>query len=1170
MRQRNRYFSTNTALVYVGIVVVKIALAAAAANANAWAVLPDAPSWTADGEFGGTLFGAACATAGDVNGDGYMDIIVGAPSATGQRKEEGAALVYHGSAAGLFIPAGWSALGGMDYAGFGQSLQTAGDVNGDGFADVIVGAPDYPVTELPAGRAVVFHGSAAGLTRGPAWISPEFQRASAMGWSVATANDVNGDGFADVLVGAPGFDGPTADEGRVFAYHGSLTGLRPAASWFASGDRVTSRFGAAVSPAGDVNGDGFSDVIIGADTFTNGEEHEGNVSLFYGSPGGLHPGPAWTAEGNQNGAQFGAAVNLAGDVNGDGWGDFIIGAPGYTNGEANEGQAFLYHGSAYGPAAQPAWTARGNESGSLFSSAVGPAGDVNGDGFADVIAGAQNATNGEAQEGRIYVYHGAAAGLPANANWTDESDQQQAAYGAVACTAGDVNGDGYSDIIASAPRFDHAVADAGRICVFYGAAGPPSSASGWAADGELMGARFSSAAAAAGDVNGDGFADVIIGADRYTNGQLSEGAAFLFFGSAAGPSTRADWQTESNQAFASFGTAAETAGDINGDGYSDLIIGAPEFDNGQTNEGRIYVYHGSPTGPASAPDWSADSNIADAMFGWAVSWAGDVNGDGFADVIAGAPNFANGEEYEGRVAIYHGAPTGLPPAESWSYEGNSANAWLGFSAAGAGDVNGDGYSDVVIGASYFDNGQDNEGAIFLFHGAPTGTGATPAAVVESNQTGALFGWSARGAGDVNGDAYADVIAGALNFTNGQENEGAALIYHGSSTGLLVAPAWIAEGGAAGAGFGWSAGSAGDANGDGVSDVIIGAIFATNGQQAEGQAVVYAGTDAGVAAAPCWTGESGQNYARYGHAVGTAGDVNGDGYADTIVGALLFQNSQPSEGRAFIYPGNGQWGPSVLPRQFRVDGSALVAPLGLSERQFGIRLTVHARSPFGRDKVKLEYEIEPRGNLLDGAGTKTSAVWTHLQTFGLEMTEEVVLTGNERLRHWRIRLLYHQATGPFLRHSRWFTIPRNGWNEADFRLAPLPTPPPTVSPTRTPTITASPTATPTRDPTATPTPLPTDTPTVTQSPTLTPTFTATATPSPTHSPEPTSSPTLTATPFPTGTPTPSPTASPAPTASETQEPSATPTPAETVPAADSAGVLLLILAFSLFVRRAARR
>jgi len=186
------------------------------------------------------------------------------------------------------------------------------------------------------------------------------------------------------------------------------------------------------------------------------------------------------------------------------------------------------------------------------------------------------------------------------------------------------------------------------------------------------------------------------------------------------------WTAESNKESAGFGYAVGTAGDVNGDGCSDVIVGAAYYDNDQVSEGRAYVYHGSTGGLAVSPAWIAEGNLAGSLFGYAVGTAGDVNGDGYSDVIIGTPGWDNGQTDEGRAYVYCGSVAGLAVSPGWTVESDQAGAALGRSVGTAGDVNGDGYSDVIVGAPYYSNGQMNEGRAFVYHGSAGGPAASPA------------------------------------------------------------------------------------------------------------------------------------------------------------------------------------------------------------------------------------------------------------------------------------------------------------------------------------------------------------------------------------------------------------------------------------------------------------
>jgi hypothetical protein len=160
---------------------------------------------------------------------------------------------------------------------------------------------------------------------------------------------------------------------------------------------------------------------------------------------------------------------------------------------------------------------------------------------------------------------------------------------------------------------------------------------------------------------------------------------------------------------------------VNGDGYSDVIIGAPYYDNIEASEGWAFVYYGSSSGLGNTPAWTAESDQVDSRFGNSVASAGDVNGDGYSDVIVGAYVYDNGQTNEGRAFVYYGSSSGLSDTPSWTAESDQAESQFGKSVASAGDVNGDGYSDVIIGAPYYDNVEINEGRAFAYYYIPVDT-----------------------------------------------------------------------------------------------------------------------------------------------------------------------------------------------------------------------------------------------------------------------------------------------------------------------------------------------------------------------------------------------------------------------------------------------------------------
>ncbi|MBN2099422.1 MAG: right-handed parallel beta-helix repeat-containing protein, partial [Dehalococcoidia bacterium] len=230
----------------------------------------------------------------------------------------------------------------------------------------------------------------------------------------------------------------------------------------------------------------------------------------------------------------------------------------------------------------------------------------------------------------------------------------------------------------------------------------------------------------------------------YDNGESNEGRAFVYCGSASGLSTTPNWTAESDQADAYFGYSVGTAGDVDGDSYDDVIVGAYTYDNGEGNEGRAYLFQGSSVGLNAAPSWTAESDQVYAYFGYSVGTAGDVNADGYADVVVGAYQYDHGQSDEGRAYAYLGSGAGLDAIASWTADIDQASAYFGCSLATAGDVNDDSCADIIVGAYSYDNGESNEGRAYAYHGSVSGLPPTPPIYVPDDYptiTAALAGSS---------------------------------------------------------------------------------------------------------------------------------------------------------------------------------------------------------------------------------------------------------------------------------------------------------------------------------------------------------------------------------------------------------------------------------------------
>jgi hypothetical protein len=1017
--------------------------------------LPDTSSWSLTWGTPNTQFAFSLATAGSVNCDPYSDLVVGAPDYDGGRTDQGRVLVYYGSPFGLAPNHmyAWDKLSDQDNAHFGYSVAGAGDVNGDGCGDIIVGAPEYDHPEANEGGAWVYHGSPGGVVDAPAFFAQSNQAGAQLGISVATAGDVNGeepDGhrYADVIVGAWWYDQGEEAEGAAFVWHGSATGVNggangiPAnADWMAESNQENAWLGISVSTAGDVNRDGFADVIVGASSYSHGEADEGAAFIWHGSASGVHggndgnPGNAqWMVESDQASASLGNAVSTAGDVNGDGYSDVIVGAHLYNHGEVDEGAAWLYLGSATGVSADWDNMDEGNQAGAWFGFRVATAGDVNGDGFADVIVGAPLYTNDQTEEGRAYVWHGSAGGISTIRDWWAEGNGTEAWYGAAVATAGDVNGDGYSDVVVGAPGD---LSQGGTVWAYYGSSTSLEGTATWVKPSNDEAAQYGFSVATAGDVNGDGYADVIVGAP-FWDGQgpgpgLGNGAAWVYLGDNGGLHSAPDWYMPSPVSGAAFGFSVGSAGDVDGDGFDDVIVGAPtaKRNTGPIREGAAFVYRGVNAYPPvlSSPHWTKYANLAEAQFGYSVGTAGDVNGDGYGDVIVGAP-FWNGR---GGAWVYLGAGSGLRSAPHWYVSSDQDNAQFGYSVGTAGDVNGDGFGDVIVGAPLWEDDVNNEGRVWVYYGRRAGLRTTHDWYAESNSLGAGMGFSAATAGDVDGDGYSDVIVGAPYYSGeGGDSEGRVWVFYGTSDGLDSNDPWTRRSDQGGAYYGYSVGTAGDVNGDGYADILIGAPHMTSSVSDEGLVRLYIGSSSGVSSSYDWTTAGGQTLSWYGQSVSSAGDVNGDGYGDVVIGAPQYNKNHINEGQVYLYYGNGGPGVSLLPRQRRI-GDLPISRLGRSNSASSFQLRLLAANPFGRGDLLLEAEVKPLGSRFTGSITFLWGGYIDSNQGASRFIVPHSLLADTPY-HWRLRWHYNPATTPFMPASRWFTAPWNGWNEQDLRTA----------------------------------------------------------------------------------------------------------------------------------------
>ena len=412
-------------------------------------------------------------------------------------------------------------------AWFGYSVSSA-DVNGDGFSDVIVGVRLATVDAFSrAGEAFLFLGPDLTTVVPLPDPAPEYQ--GNFGFSVSGAGDLNADGFEDVIVGAPGYGGVSAPPSRAIVFLGpDANSVIPL---FQPIPDTGAHFGISVSGAGDVNGDGFDDAIVGASSAHPwGINTAGEAFLYFGPD--LDSMITLTEPSPEEDAIFGVSVSGAGDVNGDGFDDVIVGA-GYADpgGILRAGEAFVFLGPALDSVIL--MTEPTPERIAFFGYSVSGAGDVNKDGFRDVIVGAWGADSGRiTSAGEAFVFLGPV--LDIVIPLTEPIPEDSAQFGWSVSGAGDVNGDDFDDVIIGAYRADvGGLLRAGKAFLYLG---PDLDSIIHLTEPILEDSvAFGFSVSGAGDVDGDGLSDLVVGAIRGDlPGAQEAGEAFVFLTDAPG------------------------------------------------------------------------------------------------------------------------------------------------------------------------------------------------------------------------------------------------------------------------------------------------------------------------------------------------------------------------------------------------------------------------------------------------------------------------------------------------------------------------------------------------------------------------------------------------------------------------------------------------------------
>ena len=580
-----------------------------------------------------------------------------------------------------------------------------------------------------------------------------------LGTSVTPAGDFNADGYDDLLVSAPFNDEAGSTAGKTYLVLGTdggfITSLSDADATFL-GESPYDESGTSLASAGDVNGDGFGDVLLGAVNSDRGGNNAGAAYLVHGSVGGWSPGMdlgtvATVYEGEHTQDHAGSSVAGAGDVDGDGFDDFLVGADGSDDNGPSTGEAYLVLGGVTLTLMVDLETVGASWVGELnwdmAGSQVAGAGDVDGDGYDDMLVSATGSDAGGNYSGQVYLILGRASGwtsdtllATADASFVGEASNDYA--GEAVAGVGDVDGDGLDDFVVGAWGSDVGGTDAGQTYLVLGRT------TGWtfgtdlgAADasfvGEVAGDGSGGAVASAGDVNDDGLGDLLVGAPGSDAAGTDAGQIYVVLGQLGGgwglgaslSGSSASFLGETADDLA--GSAVAGVGDFDGDGYDDILMGAPDSNAAGSDAGQVYLVlgtglcvdrdgdgfgsPGSPECPSGAMDDCDDfdpttypgaTELCDGLDnncdGLVVYDEADNDGDGIM-YCAGDCNDADASVFPGATELCDGVDNdcdGAVPADEADTDGDGYRIC-------AGDCD-DGHVDVHPGATETCDGVDED------------------------------------------------------------------------------------------------------------------------------------------------------------------------------------------------------------------------------------------------------------------------------------------------------------------------------------------------------------------------------------------------------------------------------------------------------------------------------
>ncbi|HUU46110.1 MAG TPA: hypothetical protein VM118_10300 [Acidobacteriota bacterium] len=439
-------------------------------------------------------------------------------------------------------------------------------------------------------------------------------------------------------------------------------------------------------PLNDADCDGYCAEVDNCPTISNPGQEDGNTNGI--GDACECTSPNYTFTGGLAGYRLGWRVSGAGDVNDDGYDDMIVGRHGLQAAATDPGQAYVYSG--YDGALL--YTFTGEAARDWFGHSVAGVGDRNGDGFDDVAVGAIANDAATFNAGRVYVFHGGAGPFPISVGAADadlilSGSAAGDYFGTALASVGDLDGDTVPELLVGAEQYSGAP---GYASLYSGRTG----AFMHMFTGDGVGDLFGHDVAGAGDVDNDGTPDLIIGAQENDAGGDNAGRAYVYSGQTYTP-----LHTFTGTILAGLGESVGGVGDVDDDGHDDVIVGAPRDNGGVLNSGAAYVYSGHTGDLVRAHHGS----LADDAMGTAVAGLGDIDGDGFRDYGVSAAGALDVFVYSGRYGtlLMH-------------FEGEFVGDLYGTDLADAGDLNADGIADLAVGAYWNDAGGANAGRAYAY------------------------------------------------------------------------------------------------------------------------------------------------------------------------------------------------------------------------------------------------------------------------------------------------------------------------------------------------------------------------------------------------------------------------------------------------------------------------